>query len=345
MKYLLPMVLFVLALGNSVRAQEPELVSEIVARVNNDIITRADYLKAVADFEAQMKEEMIRAGKPEAEIAAQIAKTKSTILDLMIEDILLEQKAKELNIDVEAEVNQQMIELAKQNGFKTLAEFEAALKQQGVDPENGRASIRKSMQQQYVVNREVLRPIFESLSEKDRLDFYNRHKKEFTSPAEMTISEIFLALDNQTANEVEQRARRIVAEIRAGKNFVEAVQQYSAATRPTRALNGKIGKIKLEKGEIKDDLFAALKDLKTGDVTEPMRQQDGYAIIHVDERKDEATREYKDPEVQKIINQYATMERADEARKKYLKKLRAEAFVEINKNYIAATTEQKPDKQ
>src|SRR5689334_18710455 len=115
MKYLLPIVLFVLALGVSVRAQEPELVSEIVARVNNDIITRADYLKAVEDFKEQLKAELEKNGK-QAEFEERFAKLKPTILDLMIEDLLLEQKAKELNIDVEAEVNQQMIELAKQNG-------------------------------------------------------------------------------------------------------------------------------------------------------------------------------------------------------------------------------------
>ncbi len=344
MKSLITTLLLLLVFAVSARAQEPELVSEIVARVNNDIITRADYLNAVESFKSQLLEELRKAGK-EAEFEARFAKLKPTILDLMIEDLLLEQKAKELGIDVEADINEQMIRMAKENGLKTLPEFEAALRQQGIDPETGRASIRKSLQQQYVVQREVMRPIFESLTEKDRRDFYERHKKEFTTPAEMTISEIFLALDNQTANEVEQRARRIVAELRAGKNFAEAVQQYSAATRPTRALNGKIGTIKLAPGEIKEDLYAALKDLKTSEVTEPMRQQDGYAIIHVDERKDSAVRDYKDPEVQRIISQYVVYERADEARKKYLKTLRAEAFVEINKNYLAATTEPKTEKQ
>jgi len=37
---------------------------------------------------------------------------KPTVLDYMIENVLLEQKAKELNIDVEAEVNQRMKEIA-----------------------------------------------------------------------------------------------------------------------------------------------------------------------------------------------------------------------------------------
>src|ERR1044071_2523836 len=97
-----------LLLGSVARAQEPELVNEIVARVNNDIITRADYLNALEDFKAEMARQFQQAGKSAAEINAEFEKLKGTVLDILIEDLLLEQKAKELSIDVEAEVNQQM---------------------------------------------------------------------------------------------------------------------------------------------------------------------------------------------------------------------------------------------
>jgi parvulin-like peptidyl-prolyl isomerase len=227
-----------------------------------------------------------------------------------------------------------MLEMAKANGFKTLAEFEAALKQQGFDPEQLRTSTRQRLQQQYVVQKEVLSPIFQNLSEKDKQAFYEKNKKYFVTVGEATISEIFLPLDNQTADEVTQRAKRIVAELRGGKNFAEAVQQYSGATRPSRALGGKIGTFKLVKGELKDELLAAIKDLKTGEVTEPMRQPDGFQIIHIDEKKEETVLPYTNPEVLRAVSQGATMERAEEARKKYIKKLREEGFVEINKSYV-----------
>jgi len=59
----------VLALATTTRAQEPELINEIVARVNSDIITRADYLNALRDFKEQLVREM--AGKPEDQINAE----------------------------------------------------------------------------------------------------------------------------------------------------------------------------------------------------------------------------------------------------------------------------------
>src|SRR5215212_5008378 len=113
---------FVLALSTAARAQEPELVNEIVARVNNDIITRADYFGAIDAFKEELKRQM--QNKSEAEFNAEFERLKPSVLEYMIDDMLLEQKAKELGIDVEAEVNQQMLQIAKDSNLKGVAELE-----------------------------------------------------------------------------------------------------------------------------------------------------------------------------------------------------------------------------
>jgi len=329
---------FLLVSSTFTRAQEPELVNEIVARVNSDIITRADYLNALKDLRDQLTREM--AGKSEDQINAEYERIKPTVLDYMIENILLEQKAKELNIDVEAEVNQRMAEIAKDNGLPNVLAFENELKKQGVDPEGARGQIRKGLQQQYVVQREVLSPIFQRLNDKERREFYAKYKDKFTTQGETTISEIFLPLEGHTANEVEQRAKRLVEEIRAGKSFTDAVQANSPATRGSRAQNGKVGTFK--QGELKEDIAAATSSLKAGEITEPIRLQDGFQIIRVDEKKVPTVLPFENPEVQNAVGRGATMEKAEEARKKYLKKLREDAFVEITKGYV--TAQAKPDK-
>ena len=328
----------VLASAASARAQEPELINEIVARVNSDIITRADYMNALRDLKEQLTREM--AGKPEDQINAEFERMKPTVLDYMIENILLEQKAKELNIDVESEVNQRMAEIAKDNGLPNVLAFENELKKQGVDPESARGQIRKGLQQQYVVQREVLSPIFQRLSDKDRRDFYERHKDGFTTKGEVTISEVFLPLEGHTADEVGQRAKRLVAELRAGKSFAAAVQENSPASRASRAQNGKLGTFK--PGELKEDITAATSTLKIGEVTEPIRLQDGFQIIRLDDQKLPTVLPFESIEVQNAIGRSATMERAEEARKKYMKKLRDDAFIEIAKGYVPA--QPKPDK-
>ena len=133
-------------------AQEPELVSEIVARINNDIITSADYAQALRDFKDELGRQM--AGKSDAEVNAEYERLKPTVLDILIEDLLLEQKAKELNIDVEADVNQELLALAKQYNAKDLVAFEEELKKQGVDPEGVRSQIARKIRRDIVLQRE-----------------------------------------------------------------------------------------------------------------------------------------------------------------------------------------------
>lgn len=322
----------VLALATPARAQEPELINSIVARVNNEIITFVDYQNALRDFREELARQM--AGKSKAEIEAEYERMKPTVLNYMIDDLLLEQKAKELNIDCEAEVNQRMKDIAAQNGAANVLAFENELKKQGIDPEAARASIRKQCQQQSVIQREVLAPIYQRLNEKDKLDFYKRNLPAFEVPGEVALSEIFLPLEGHTASEVDQRAKRLVAELRAGKSFAEAVQENSPVGRASRAQSGKLGTFK--KGELKEDIAAAISTLKTGDVTEPIRLQDGFQIIRLDDQKATTLRKFEDADVQNAIGRAATMERAEEARKKYLLKLRQDAFVKIADGYVAA---------
>lgn len=336
-------LVLLLAVSSVARAQEPELINEIVARVNNDIITRADYLSALNEFKEELHRQMSRAGKSDAEIEVEFNRLKGNVLDYLIDDLLLEQKAKELGIDVEADVNQQMIEYAKENRFANVIEFEAALKKQGIEPEAARASLRKKMQQNYVVQREVIAPIFQSLSDKDRRAFYDKYKDQyFTTPGEVTISEIFLPFEGYSAEDVEQRARRVVAELRAGQNFTEAVQKHSPATRATRANNGKMGVF--EPKDLKPEVAKAIAEIKTGEVSEPIRLQDGYQIIRVDERKPALVKPFDDPEVQNLVSRAATMERSEEAKKKYLARLREEAYVKITSGYETAQVNKDPDK-
>ncbi|HXG63530.1 MAG TPA: peptidylprolyl isomerase [Blastocatellia bacterium] len=344
MKYLVTTLALALAAAVCVpaRAQEPELVNEIVARVNNDIITRADYLAAQRDLREEVTRQMRQQNKSDAEINAEIERLKPTVLDMLIDDLLLQQKAKELGIDVEAEVNQQFLEIAKQNKLPNIQALEKALQEQGIDPEAARANMRKQMQQQYVIQREVVMPIFQRLKEQERREYYDKNQKVFTVPGAVTLSEIFLPLEGYTAAEVEQRARRVVEELRAGMSFAEAVQKNSPATRPSRAQNGKLGTYEIGKGELREEIAKAISTLKPGEVTEPIRVQDGYQIIRLDERKEPTLRKYEEPEVQNYINRVLTMERADEARKKYLKELREAAYIKITPGYGATPAPEKP---
>jgi len=74
--------------------------------------------------------------------------------------------------------------------------------------------------------------------------------------------------------------------------------------------------------------------------------QDGFQIVRLDDRKPATLVPFEDPKVQGAIGRMVTMERADNARKQYVKKLRNESYVEITRGYgaVEAKTD-KPDKK
>src|SRR3954447_22102782 len=148
---------FVLGFAAPVRADEPEVVDYIVAQVNGDVITRAGYLRELKDLHEQLKLE--RPGKSDAEVETDYEKLKTGVLDTMIDDLLLKQKARELGIDVEAEVNERMLQVAQESNLPTKEALEQALHTQGFDLEQVRSALRKPIQQQRVLELEVVQPL------------------------------------------------------------------------------------------------------------------------------------------------------------------------------------------
>jgi parvulin-like peptidyl-prolyl isomerase len=117
------------------------------------------------------------------------------------------------------------------------------------------------------------------------------------------------------------------------------VKKNSPEGRASRCAGWQDGDVQ---GELKPDIAAAVSTLKSGEFTEPIRLQDGFQIIRVDDRKDPVTRPFSDPEVQQMVSRAATMAKADDARKKFMKQLREEAFIKITDGYGRASENSEP---
>src|SRR5215204_2599163 len=150
---------FVLAVATPARAEEPQVVNYIVAQVNGDVITRAGYLRELEGLHDELKVQM--QGKRDAEVETEYEKLKTGVLDTMIDDLLLKQKAKELGIDedVEVEVNRRMLQVAQASNLPTMEKLEEELRKDGINLDDVRATVRKPIQRQRVLELEVLEPL------------------------------------------------------------------------------------------------------------------------------------------------------------------------------------------
>jgi peptidyl-prolyl cis-trans isomerase SurA len=334
-------VVFASSLGPAL-AQDQQLIEEVVARVNADIITRSQYLEVVQ----QTQEDIGRQTQDKAEAEKRFAEFKPKILDLMIDNMLIVQKGQDLGIDVEAVVNRQFAAMAKdQNPNMSITEFEELMRQNGLDPNDVRTRLRERLMRDEVMNREVYGAVFRSLTEREKREFYEKNKEKFMQPGELKLSELFLPVEGRSFTEIETKAREVVASARGGAAFADLVKKFGDPTRASYANGGSLGSFKSSQ-DLAEPLSTAIESLKTGEVTEPLRLKDGVIVLRVDERREPAAKPYE--EVANDVALALVYERSQEAERKYLAKLRSEAYIKITPGYETASAKAeapKDDKQ
>jgi parvulin-like peptidyl-prolyl isomerase len=309
------------------RAQEGEakLVDEVIARVNSAVILRSTFLRAQQDLLDDLKGRGVQG----PELEKQFNDLKPVILDQLIDTELVLQRAKELSIDVEAQVNEQLLRVMKENNLQSLEDLTQKMREVGVDIDEVRRSLRTRFYFDQVRNREVLSKVFFGLTEKEKRDYYDKHVDLFAVPGEVTLSRIFLAT-GKDPKETEARAKSLADQARSGAtDFATLAQRYSESEE--RAKGGSIGALKVP--DLNADVRAAVATAKVGMVTDPIKLDNGYAIFRVDGRKEPVTKPFEDPEIQRDVSERLTLEKGAAQFDAYLEKLRGDAFIEIDPKY------------
>jgi parvulin-like peptidyl-prolyl isomerase len=228
-----------------------------------------------------------------------------------------------------------MLEVAKDQGIDSIEKLDAAMRASGVDPLATRQTLRTEMMKQAVIQQEVDRKIFFGLTLDELKKYFDANQNKFKKPESVTLSEIFLSSAGKNEAEVKARANALVVQIRAGGDFGTL-----AATNSEREVNGvriaqqnkgKVGTFEVP--NLREDIANTVKNVQAGNVGEPLRSNDGYQILRVDERTSAGTSAtFNENRVRELI----TMERVDKAREEYLQNLRNEAYIKVADNYKAA---------
>jgi len=259
------------------------------------------------------------------------------LIATLINEKLLLQKGKELDLanEIEAEVNRRMLQIATEQGIPTIEKLHQAMQQSGLNPEEVRRTMRSEMMKQAVFQNEVDRRVYLSFSPDEVKKYYDSHQDKFRKPESIKLSEIYLSTNGKDEASVKARAIELIAQIRAGADFGAL-----AAANSEREKNGQrtapqdkgyVGEFDIP--QLREDLLAALKDVKAGAVTEPIRVPDGYQILRVDARTPAgAAPTFNDNRVREAM----LMERQPKEREAYLQNLRNEAFIKVTETYRAS---------
>jgi peptidyl-prolyl cis-trans isomerase SurA len=310
-----------------------DVVEDIVARVNDQVISRSDYERAAQDLESQ--------GKQQQWTQQQLFEAKHDLLRDLIDQQLLLSKGKDLDITGETELIKRLDEMRKQNHLDSMEDLQKAAEAQGVSWEDFKASIRNRIITQEVIRDQVGRHV--NISPTEVQNYYNQHKQEFDQPEQVRLSEILIPTANpddaaQVAD-AKKKADDLAGKLQGGADFAALAKTSSGG--PTAAEGGDLGEFKA--GQLAKVLEDATFGLKPGQYTQPIRTKQGYVILKVTEHNPGGIPPLKDVEPQ--VEDAVGMAKMNPALRDYLTKLREDAYIDLAKGYedsAASPNEMKP---
>jgi peptidyl-prolyl cis-trans isomerase SurA len=309
---------------NVARAQENDVkpIDEVIARVNAGVIMRSA-------FEAQQRElleELKKKNLSPEELEKQFNEWKPRILDDLISGQLISQRAKDLSINVDAQVNQQILRLMKENNCDSDKCLEQKMREAGLDIEEVKHILSDRFSRDAVLGQEVYRKLMMGQTEKEKREFYEKNKQMYTEPGEVTLSNIFVAFGKDPDHALE-RAKDIVTQARAGAADFKALAEKYTDSEPGKK-DPSLGTFKIP--DLKPEVKSIVENAKAGDITDPIKLETGYSIFRVDQRKEPNQLEFSDERVQNHIGQSIVEEHMGDEVDAYLTKLRNDAFIEIS---------------
>jgi len=311
------------------------VVEEIVARVNNSIITRSQYQHE----EKQLRDEAQQDPSRADEIIAQGEKD---VLRGLIDRQLLLEKGKELGVTADTEVIKRLDDIRKQMKLASLDDLEKAASAQGVSFEDYKQNMKVEIITQQVIQREVGPHI--NVSNEEIKKFYEQHKSELAHAEAVRLSEILISTDDAADDEqklaaAKAKADDLLKQIRAGGGFEDIAKKESQD--PSSSQGGDLGYF--ERGKLAKQLEDVTFAMKKGDVSDVVRTRQGFVILKVTDHQPGGIPQFS--EVQSRVQEAVYMRKMQPALREYLKKLREEAYIDIKPGYVdtgASSNQTKP---
>jgi peptidyl-prolyl cis-trans isomerase SurA len=314
-------------LPSSARAQaKAAVVEEIIARVNNDIITQSDYQHA----DMQLKDEIAHDCQnclPD-KLAAEYKDQQKDLLRGLIDQSLMVQRAKDMGISVESDLVKRLDDVRKQNNMNSIEELEKAVEGSGLPWEDYKTQIRNGMLTQEVIRREVGSHI--NIPNEEVKTYYDAHSQEFTRPEQVVLTEIFLSTEGKSPEEMEsvqKKTEDLRNRVVKGDDFNEIAKRYSEGS--TAKDGGDLGTF--QRGQLSPQLEAIVFKMEKNQITDVIQTKTGFEVLKV-ENHFQAGLQPLDKVENEVMNKLY-MEKMQPSMRTYLGELREESYVMVKPGY------------
>ena len=278
-----------------------KVLSKIVAVVNDDIITSYQLDQAVIADLTQ------NSNKNQLDIT-QFEQMKVQILNKLIDEKLMKQQIKKLNLRVsDEEINNAIADVELKNGL-THAELEQALISQGVTMLQYHEKVKGEILHYKLLSREVNYKVL--VTSKEVRDYFDEHVAEYAGEKKLHLKQISFELPDDDEAQIAKRHKRAMAcreQLLKGKDFDKVLaSQGDAATGSDMGL--------LVESDLSQPLQVAIAGLKPGEVCEPFEINGTLYLLQVvsrDSDNEVAFTQVKD-EIRRKLRQQKTETRSKE---------------------------------
>ena len=303
-----------------------ELVEAVVIRVGDRMVTRTQYLKRLRDSYTEIEQTA-----PPAEQSGKKAELRKSLPNDLIAELLIKDRADRMNLTVTAEEMKEAVERLKaQYGLSTDAQFNESLQKSGMTRPEMENRLRDTIMMNKVFGRELRGR--EDLTDKELRERYDREKERFRLPERAHLREIVIVRpsDASAVEAAHARAERLATEARAG-DFAKVASASSDAG--TKSKGGDLGDV--AKGELLPDLDRAVFSATAGSVIGPIETKSGWHILKVETRLPSEVPAFES--LKDRIRKDASDDAWQRDYKAYIDRLRKDAFIQINEQYVPST--------
>lgn len=310
----------------SMAADNPKIVDQIVAKVNGDIVSQDELERFTKELGTQLKAQGVSGSQFQHELTTR----EKDVLRDRIDELLLTQKGKELNINVDSDVTKYLANLQRQSGIVDTDKFhEYILQQSGMSFEDFQNEAKNNMLTREVIGQEVGRRI--NITDKEVEEFYKAHQSDFIREEKVFLSEVLVSTQGKEGPAIaaaDKKAKQVALEASHGQRFTDLARDNSDAA--TAKDGGVLGSYK--KGEMSADIEAAVWDKPKGYVTQPIKLATGYDIFRVDDHTKAGLAPLADvrPEIESALYGPKMQPQVRE----YLTSLRKQAFLQVKPGFI-----------
>jgi peptidyl-prolyl cis-trans isomerase C len=293
----------------------PAQLPEVIARINGDAISKAEFETALKGVEARA------GGTIPAERRDEIYRG---VLNDLVAYRLLRQEANSKAVAVsDSDIDARLGQLKQQ--FGTEANFQAALKQQNMTLQKLRDDARTDLMVAKLLESEVNSKV--TVQPSDISTFYEKNPDKFKQPEGVRASHILVmappTADAATKAKARQRIDEALKKAQGGADFAKLAKQYSQDGSANNG--GDLGFF--PRGQMVPAFEQVAFSMQPGQVSNVVETQFGYHIIKLLERRPERTVPFS--EVTGQIEQFLQQQQRQQKAQAFVEQLKSKGKVEV----------------